>query len=133
MSLTVECQQSSSYQSDTTTPAVSTTEQGQQQQLNNKSDLKDNNEQQCLQHKEAGVCQARIENKYCVRYEGNNSKRWDGREIWVDTDYFEEFFEPSVLVPGYEVVMPWQLKNSIAYWKAVIVDPSTCSKYTSLH
>ena len=48
--------------------------------FNNKEET---TEQQSQQRKEvvAGVCQARIENKHCVRYEGNNSKRWDGREI----------------------------------------------------
>lgn len=130
MSLTVDHQSSSNQPAATTATVTNIVEQEQQQQLN----FVNNNEtieQQFQQHKEAGVNQARTENKYCVRYEGNNSKRWDWREIWIDADYMEELYEPSALVPGYKVLLPWQQKNSITHWNAVVVDPSTVSKYTT--
>ena len=68
--------------------------------------------------------------QYCVRYEGNNSKRWVGYEIWVDAEYMEELFEPSALVPGYEVVLAWHQKDNVTNWKAALVDPSTACEYT---
>ena len=48
-----------------------------------------------------------------VRYQNNNSKRWDGREIWIDSEYMESLYtDPSMLVPGFEVLLPWKGKNS---------------------
>ena len=37
---------------------------------------------------------------YCVRYEGNNSKRWDGKEIWIEATVLEELYEPYQLTSG---------------------------------
>ena len=39
-------------------------------------------------------------NKYCVRYEGNNSKQWDGREILLDGDWLDSLYDPLSLVEG---------------------------------
>ena len=60
--------------------------------------------------------------KYCIRYEGNGSKRWDGKEILVDKDWLESLYDPVSLVDGKAVVLPWSGKKG-AYrdWKAVVV------------
>ena len=51
-----------------------------------------------------------VNNKYCVKYQDNNSKMWDGHEIWIDSEYRESLYNPSVLVPGFEVSLPWKGK-----------------------
>ena len=61
---------------------------------------------------------------YCVRCEGNNSKRWDGKEIWLEATVLDELYEPTQLTHGSQVIIPWKGKGSrISYWKAVIVNP----------
>ena len=83
-----------------------------------------------MQH-HAGLRNAKQNNKYCVKYQNNNSKRWDGLEIWVDSEYLES---PSLLVPGFEVSMPWKGKNATTPWKAVIVDLTTSkTMYACMH
>ena len=66
-----------------------------------------------------------VNNKYCVKYQDNNSKMWDGHEIWIDSEYRESLYNPSVLVPGFEVSLPWKGKNTTTHRKAVIVDQTT--------
>ena len=61
---------------------------------------------------------------YCVRYEGNNSKRWDGKEIWIEATVLEELYEPYQLTSGSHVSIPWKGKGGrISYWNAIIVNP----------
>ena len=31
----------------------------------------------------------------CIRFEGNNSKRWDGKEILLETSVLEDMYEPG--------------------------------------
>ena len=60
--------------------------------------------------------------KYCIRYTGNSSKRWDGKEIWVDGEWVEELYNPSELTDGKQIRLPWKGKQGrITYWEAVIV------------
>ena len=78
------------------------------------------------QQTEAAVTvKAKLGNKYCVRYLNNNSKRWDGREIWIDLEFMEALYNPSMLIPGFEVSLPWKGKTKTTYWNAVIIDPTT--------
>lgn len=44
---------------------------------------------------------------YCVRYKGNNLKRWDGKEIWIEAIVLEEFCEPNQLSYRSHVSIPW--------------------------
>ena len=37
---------------------------------------------------------------YCVRYEGNGSKRWDGKTIFVDCRALLDLYDCKKLVPG---------------------------------
>ena len=61
--------------------------------------------------------------KYCIRYTGNSSKRWDGKEIWVDGEWLEGLYKPSELTDGHRIRLPWQGKRGhVTYWDAVIVD-----------
>ena len=41
--------------------------------------------QQCIANAKQG-------NRYCVRYHDNGLKRWDGREIWLDSEFMEELY-----------------------------------------
>ena len=56
--------------------------------------------------------------KYCIRYKGNGSKKWDGK--WLRSLYYH-----SELVPGNKLSLPWMGKGGrMSYWSAVLVDPS---------
>ena len=60
---------------------------------------------------------------YCVRYEGNGSKRWDGKTIFVDSKALLDLYDCKELVPGKEVSIPWKSKTKgVEHWKAIIVD-----------
>ena len=66
--------------------------------------------------------------KYSVRYEGNASKRWDGREILLDADWLETLYQPSQLVEGKVLSLPWRGKGGrIVHWRAILI-PSTPSR-----
>ena len=63
-------------------------------------------------------------NKYIVRYENNNSKRWDGKEVWLDAEIIDELYESSELFHGANIVVPWKYKGGkITHWKAIFIDP----------
>ena len=61
--------------------------------------------------------------KYCVRYEGNGPKKWDGKTIWPDGELLCSLC--SELVPGNKLSLPRMGKRGrVSYWSAVLVDPS---------
>lgn len=62
------------------------------------------------------------EKKYTVKYEGNSSKRWDGREIVLDGNWLETLYQPSELVPGKIFSLPWMTKGGTQHWSAVVVE-----------
>ena len=56
-------------------------------------------------------------------YEGNGSKRWDGKTIFVDSKLLVESYEHTELVSGKEISILWKSKSKGAvYWKVVIID-----------
>ena len=60
--------------------------------------------------------------KYIVRFEGNSSKRWDGKEIEVDGEWLASFCESSVIVPSTCLQLPWKGKGGeIVQWNVVVV------------
>ncbi len=64
--------------------------------------------------------------KYSVRYEGNNSKRWDGKEILIDGEWLEDLYNPEDLVVGKEVLLPWAGKRGkVVEWKGILVGPKS--------
>ena len=59
--------------------------------------------------------------QYMVRSDGNNSKRWDGKEVWLDTEVLDELYKSSEL---FHVANPWKGKGGkISHRKGVFVDP----------
>ena len=57
--------------------------------------------------------------KYCVRYEGNGSKKWDGKTIWLDGEWLHSLYDHSELVPGNKLSLPWMGKGGrMTYWSA---------------
>lgn len=66
---------------------------------------------------------------YVVRYEGNSSKRWDGREIVLDGSWLELLYQPSELVNGKRVCLPWMAKGGkVKNWNAVVVGSEQLSE-----
>ena len=60
--------------------------------------------------------------KYVLRYTGNKSKKWDGKEIILHHDYLQSLVEESELVPGQNVKLPWSKRGGgTEVWNAVIV------------
>ena len=57
----------------------------------------------------------------CVRYEGNQSKRWDGKVVKIDRAWMEDNCSQDLRV-GAAVEMPWRGKGGkTKVWKGVIV------------
>ena len=65
---------------------------------------------------------AACKKSYCIRYEGNGSKRWDRKQILVDRETLESVYNVEELVLGKEVVIPWPKKGEVQNWKGIIVD-----------
>ena len=59
--------------------------------------------------------------QYCLQFKGNNSTKWDGKEIVVETDWLEGLYSPEELLEGKEVLLPYPAKGGKTHeWKAVI-------------
>ena len=66
---------------------------------------------------------------YCVRFEGNNSKRWDGKQIMLEREWLESLYSQEDLCPGKVVELPWEQKGAgCVKWRAVIVDSAAKSR-----
>ena len=61
---------------------------------------------------------------YVVRFENNNSKKWDGKEIWVEREILDELHESTELYHSAKITYPWRGKGGkITQWNVVFVDP----------
>ena len=49
--------------------------------------------------------------RYYVRCEENNSKRCDGKEIWLEATVLDELYEPTQLTYGSHVSISWKGKG----------------------
>ena len=66
--------------------------------------------------------------QYVVRFEGNNSRKWDGKEVWVDPEVLDELYDSSELFHGAKIKYPWRGKGGkITHWNGVFVDPELLS------
>ena len=61
---------------------------------------------------------------YVVRFEGNSSKRWDGKEVYSNAEVLDELYSKEELVHSAQVTVPWKSKGKISHWKAIYIDPS---------
>ena len=60
--------------------------------------------------------------EYVVRFKGNQSAKWDGKEIVVDGDWLEELYAKDELCTGRIVQLPWESKKGKSVdWKVMIV------------
>ena len=48
--------------------------------------------------------------QYIVRFENNNSKRWNGKEVWLDATISDELYNTSELFNGANITVPWKGK-----------------------
>ena len=62
---------------------------------------------------------------YLVRFQGNNSKKWDGHDVELDGEWLESLYDVSELKnPGKQLSLPWPGKGKqIRQWNAVISTP----------
>lgn len=69
--------------------------------------------------------------QYVVRFNNNNSKRWDGKEVWLDPEVLDELYDSSELFDGANITVPWKGKGGkISHWNAVFIDPNVPQKGT---
>ena len=45
----------------------------------------------------------------CIRFEGNQSKHWDGKEVLVDYKWVKHKVDATELLPGSTVIIPWPI------------------------
>ena len=63
--------------------------------------------------------------RYFIRFVGNNSKRWDGKEIELLGEWVENLYTEDELKIGNELTLPWPGKGgNVTNWNAVVVDGS---------
>lgn len=75
--------------------------------------------------KKAAVCTASGGRKYCVLYENNSSKKWDGKKVMIDGETLESLYSIEDLVLGKSVVIPWPGRGGkVEDWKGILVDPT---------
>ena len=73
------------------------------------------------------------ERRYAVRFEGNQSKRWDGKEVWLEAEVLDELYDASELVDGANVVVPFRGKGGkITHWKAIFVEHNKKQEKTAV-
>ena len=73
------------------------------------------------------------EKRYVVRFQGNNSKKWDGKETWIDASVLDELYDEAELVHGAEITVPWKSKGKITHWKGIFVDSEAQKSGTNIH
>lgn len=54
--------------------------------------------------------------EYAIVFKGNDSAKWDGKEVWVDGEWLEDMYGAAELFPGRVVQLPW----GDTPWKAVV-------------
>ena len=62
--------------------------------------------------------------KYLVQYQNNNSKKGDGKSIWLEPEWLKSLYQSHQLVAGCKLELPWLQKgNKEIVWKAILLDP----------
>ncbi len=64
---------------------------------------------------------------YIMQFKGNNSKRWGGKETWIEADILDELYDQTELVHGAEIVVPWRSKGKLTHWKGIFIDATAKS------
>ena len=60
---------------------------------------------------------------YCIQYENNNSKRWDGKRVLINGQRLHSVCDMSEIHCGDKIKLPWTAKKGkVQYWNAVVVD-----------
>ena len=77
-------------------------------------------EQQPTTDKPASMSKESPPTTITLRYQGNNSKKWDGKLILQDKSYLESLGYVN-LVPGTVVELPWKKKRGgTEFWSAIV-------------
>ena len=77
---------------------------------------------------------------YCIRFEGNSSSQWDGKEIFVEKEWLESLYPRTSITKGKEVILPYPgRQGKVKEWKGIVVNlpgrsaPSTKRKSKFQH
>ena len=62
--------------------------------------------------------------QYVVRFEGNSSKKYDNKEMWISAKLLDELYEPST--PAWQTCYHAMEREGgkIQHWNAVFIDPT---------
>ena len=64
----------------------------------------------------------------CIRFEGNQSKCWGGKEALIEYDWLKEQVGATQLSPGNKVTIQWPTRGGeIQYWKGAVVNNDDAS------
>ena len=65
--------------------------------------------------------------KYCVEFVENNSKKWDGKRVWLEGEWLSDLFAKDELVPGKRLSLPFPSSRGSSEtkdWNAILIDPN---------
>ena len=61
---------------------------------------------------------------YVVQFEGNNSRKWDGKKVYIEREVLDELYNSTKLIHGAKILYPWRGKDrKLTHWNAIFVDP----------
>ena len=69
---------------------------------------------------------------YIVRFEGNNSHKWDGKEAYVEREVLDELYDSTKLIHGAKLLYPWRGKGGkLTHWNAIFVESGSAAMGSS--
>ena len=64
-----------------------------------------------------------VPKRYFVKFEGNQSKRWDGKQVELDGGWLESLYSQEELAPGKQLTLPWPGKGkNVTNWNVVVLE-----------
>lgn len=66
--------------------------------------------------------------KYYIRYQGNGSKKWDGKEVVMTGEELESHGYTLPVPEGLEVKLLYPKGDTVEIWKGVVLPPPSTSK-----
>ena len=60
-----------------------------------------------------------------MQFEDNNSKKWDGKEVWLEAYVVDELYNSTEMLHGAKLMVPFKGKGGkITHWNTIYIDPS---------
>ena len=69
-----------------------------------------------------------VSRRYFIRFEGNESKRWDGKEVELDGGWLESLYLQEDLTAGSKLSLPWPGKGKVTNWSVIVLDQNASER-----